>query len=207
MHPIRGIYALCDTSLSPAKSHVELAKELLLGGVDIIQLRMKGETNTAKVRDTAHSIRSLKRERPFTFIVNDFIDVALEIGADGVHLGRDDLDLIEARKLTGPDLLIGYSSHSLEEAMEAERLGADYVALGAIFPTATKGPGHPVVGLDTLRRVVQKLTVPVVAIGGINEKNFSEVLATGVHAVAMIGALTLAPDIPVQARWFVERFK
>ncbi|KAB2841588.1 thiamine phosphate synthase [bacterium] len=207
MREIRGIYALCDTSLNPRLTHLELARRLVAGGVPILQLRMKGETDLSKVREVARGILELKRERDFTFLLNDFVELAAELPVDGVHVGQDDLSIPEARKLLGPGRLIGYSSHSLEEARAAEAAGADYVALGAIFPTATKGPGHPVQGLDKLKAVVAALRAPVVAIGGIKRENFSEVIATGVAAVAMIGALSLAPDIAAEARWFVDEFQ
>ncbi|MDL1873437.1 thiamine phosphate synthase [Deltaproteobacteria bacterium PRO3] len=207
MREIRGIYALCDTSLNPRLSHLELARQLVAGGVPILQLRMKGETDLGKVREVALQILALKRERDFTFLLNDFVALAAELPVDGIHVGQDDLSIAEARKILGPNRLIGYSSHSLEEALAAEAAGADYVALGAIFPTATKGPGHPVQGLETLRRVVAALRAPVIAIGGINRENLSQVLATGVAAVAMIGALSLAPDIAAEARWFVDQFQ
>lgn len=207
MREIRGIYALCDTSLNSRLSHLELARQLVAGGAPILQLRMKGETDLGKVREVARQILALKQERDFTFLLNDFVALGAELPVDGVHVGQDDLSIAEARKILGPDRLIGYSSHSLEEALAAEAAGADYVALGAIFPTATKGPGHPVQGPETLRRVVAALRAPVVAIGGINRENLSQVLATGVAAVAMIGALSLAPDIAAEARWFVDQFQ
>jgi len=204
---IQGIYALCDISLNPGLDHLGLAKRLLEGGVPTLQLRMKGETDLSKVRAAVREILELKKRHRFTFILNDFVSVAEEFPVDGVHLGQDDLAVEAARECLGPGRLIGYSSHSLEEALAAERRGADYVALGAIFPTATKGPGHPVQGTRVLRQVVKRLSVPVVAIGGIQRRNFSEVVATGVAAVAMIGALTQASDVAAEARWFVEAFR
>lgn len=207
MHPISGIYGLCDTTFCPQESHESLAQKLLAGGVRIVQLRMKGETNLAKVRNVAEGILRLKQEFDFTFILNDFVELGLELGVDGLHVGQDDLPLEQVREMAGPDYLIGYSSHSLEEAAAAEKQGAGYVALGAIYPTPTKGPGHPVVGVETLRQVVRRLRVPVVAIGGIVPENFQEVLSTGVPSVAMISALAGAPDITGAARWFVDQFK
>jgi len=206
MQLINGIYGLCDNSLNPERSHLEIAQGLLAGGVRILQLRMKGEKNLQHVAQTANSILNLKHSYPFTFILNDFVHLALELGADGIHIGQDDMPLAEIRRLTGEDFLVGYSSHSPEEAKVAEKLGASYVALGAIFPTATKGPGHPVVGVSTLKSVVEAVNIPVVAIGGIDRSNFLEVRNTGVAAIAMIGALTTPKDMAEAARWFIERF-
>lgn len=207
MHPIHGIYALCDTTFSPAETHLSLAKKFLLGGIRILQLRMKGESDLSKVRSTAEGILALKKDYDFTFILNDFVELGLELEVDGVHVGRDDLPLSEVKKLAGPKTLVGYSSHSFLEARTAQEDGADYVALGAIFPTPTKGPGHPVVGLNTLRQVVRDLKIPTVAIGGITAENIHSVLATGVDAVAMITALTRAKHIEQAAAAFVKTYQ
>jgi thiamine-phosphate pyrophosphorylase len=203
---IQGIYAICDNTFCPQKPHLQLAEELLAGGIKILQLRMKGESDLTRIRETSQQILQLKKKFDFTFIVNDFVEIAMELGVDGIHVGRDDLPLPTLLKKTKGKFLIGYSSHSMEEAVAAEQQGAHYVALGAVFPTATKGPGHPVVGLETLRQVVKKITIPVVAIGGINETNFSEVLQTGVAAIAMIGALTTGNNVTKQAAEFTKRF-
>ncbi len=207
MNRLRGIYALCDTTLNPNISHRDLAEKLVRGGVKILQLRMKGEQDPDRVRRVALAIQGLKKNFSFSFILNDFVEIAQEIGADGIHLGKDDMTIAQTRKIVGPGMLIGYSSHSYQEALDAEAVGADYVALGAVFPTATKGPGHPVVGIRMLREVVTRINVPVVAIGGINRENFSEVAATGVDAIAMIGALTMAKDITEETRWFLKEFE
>ncbi len=207
MDTLRGLYCLCDLTLTPEKNYRELAEAYLRGGAPILQLRMKGEKNTQKVRQVVTELLALKTRYPFTFILNDFVELASEFEAiDGVHLGQDDMNLKQARRILGPKKLLGYSSHSPEEALRAEAEGANYVALGAIFPTRTKGPGHPVVGLHTLTKVVENAHIPVVAIGGIQRQNFSDVLATGVSAVAMIGALSQAPDMEAEARWFQQTF-
>ncbi len=204
---INGLYTICDVSFSPQYSYQELARLFLLGGASILQLRMKGEKDLGKVKEAAGAILQEKKKFSFTFLINDFVEVARELPVDGVHLGKDDLPLEKARALLGQEKIIGYSSHSLKEAREAERLGADYVAFGAIFPTRTKGPGHPVQGTEKLREVVQALKVPVVAIGGITRENVDAVLGTGVASFAMITALTQAPDVSEATRWFVERFE
>ncbi|HKY63274.1 MAG TPA: thiamine phosphate synthase [bacterium] len=207
MRRLEGIYALCDNSLNPARGHLELAKALLEGGAPILQLRMKGEKDSAKIRRTAGAILELKSDYEFIFLLNDFVEIGRELPVDGVHVGQDDLAVEKARELLGPGKLIGYSSHSPAEAREAERRGADYVALGAVYPTATKGPGHPIQGLAKLKEVVAALSVPVVAIGGINRSNIGEVAQSGAAMAAMIGALTLAPNVAAETRWFVEEFE
>ncbi|MBI5298960.1 MAG: thiamine phosphate synthase [Deltaproteobacteria bacterium] len=206
---LQGLYTIADNQFRPDKSHVQLAEAFLRGGAKIVQLRMKKDhglwTMDCGPETIARNIMMLKKKYDFTFIVNDFVDVALEVGADGIHVGANDMPVQEVRRKVGSKMLIGYSSHSLAEALVAEKAGADYVAFGAIFPTKTKGPGHPVQSLEKLRKVVETLKVPVVAIGGIGRKNFNQVLETGVASVAMITALTGAPDIAEVTRYFAKR--
>lgn len=209
---IRGLYALCDQSYRKDLTHKDMAQQLLAGGISVLQLRMKGERDLEKVRKVTKEILELKKQYNFTFILNDFVELGLELDVDGIHVGQEDMSIAQIRQLAeksgskNKDLLLGYSSHSLAEAIAAQAAGADYVAFGAVFPTATKGPGHPVVGVEALKQVVQTLNVPVVAIGGINQDNFDQVKATGVAAIAMIGALTNVPNITEAVRSFVRKW-
>lgn len=219
---IKGLYGIVDNSFSLEYSHFELAKFFLAGGCRILQLRMKEVVSRLKsappkglgsrtlvrqwndkVFETAKEIIKLKNDYDFTFIINDYVDVAGEVGADGLHVGANDISIEDARKRL-PGKLIGYSSHSIDEALSAEKQGADYIAFGAIFPTKTKGPGHPVQGTDKLKELVAKINKPIIAIGGINRMNITNVLNTGVSSVAMITALTLASDIAKETKFFVE---
>ncbi|OGQ04551.1 MAG: thiamine-phosphate diphosphorylase [Deltaproteobacteria bacterium RIFCSPLOWO2_01_44_7] len=203
---IHGLYAIADNTFRLECSHTELAEEFLKGGCQLIQLRSKIKNKKSKILEETCKIMGFKKQYPFTFIVNDFVEIALEVGADGVHVGQDDLPIEEVRKKVGNKMLIGYSSHSLEEALKAQKRGADYVAFGAIFPTKTKAPGHPVQGLEKLGQVVKKLSIPVVAIGGINKNNFRQVKETGVAAIAMISALTESKNIAAETQFFVSHF-
>jgi thiamine-phosphate pyrophosphorylase len=206
---IGGLYAIADRDFNPFDSMAMLARKYLEGGAKIIQLRMKGASNASKARNAsnaekeAREIVKLKGEFGFTFIVNDYVDVALEVGADGVHVGENDEPVANIRKRAG-NKIIGYSSHSFEEALKAERDGADYVAFGAIFQTRTKGPGHPVQGLGRLKEVASSVRIPVVAIGGIKRENVMDIVAAGANAVAMITALSQARDIVAETGWFVK---
>jgi thiamine-phosphate pyrophosphorylase len=204
---IHGLYAICDNTFSPQYPHGELARLLLKGGASILQLRMKGEKDLNRVKEAAEEILIEKKNSSFTFIINDYVEVAETLPVDGVHVGKDDLPVPEVRKRVGPKKIIGYSSHSLEEAKKAEQDGADYIAFGAIFPTKTKGSGHPVQGVEKLKALVREIQIPVVAIGGITKENIDAVLKTGVDAIAMITALTQAPDVVEATRWFVEKVK
>lgn len=201
---ISGLYAIVDSGVSAGEDLVGLARSYLEGGVKIIQLRDK--TSVADRLAVAKRIAAFKKDFNFLFIVNDDLEVAKAVDADGVHVGKDDPSPEECRHVLGPGKIVGYSSHALEEAIDAEKRGADYVAFGAIFPTPTKGPGHPVQGLEKLRQVVEAVTIPVVAIGGIGRANIKDVLATGVHSVAMISALAKSVDRPVEVRHFCRFF-
>lgn len=159
----------------------------------MVQLRMKN-SSPAERRRAAAETAQLKQDYDFCLIINDDPELAVGVGADGVHVGKGDQSIEAVRGAYGADLLIGYSSHALAEARDAEACGADYVAFGAIFPTSTKGPGHPVQGLERLREVRQVLRLPLVAIGGINAANARSVLETGVDAVAMISGLVHDSD-------------
>ena len=161
---IRGLYAIADSSFDPCESLPKLAAKYLAGGCRLVQLRIKTKDARPSLWndlafEAAKEILKLKKSFDFTFIINDYVDVAAELKADGVHVGKNDMSVGEIRNYVGNRLLIGYSSHSYEEAVAAEKAGADYVALGAIYPTATKGYGHPVVGIETLKRVTQTLKV------------------------------------------------
>lgn len=197
---IGGLYCIDDNSLAPDRDHVALARDFLAGGAKVIQLRDK----TGSRLQAAQEIMKLKERFAFTFIVNDYVDVAMAVGADGLHVGADDMSIAAARRLLGPKKIIGYSSHSLEEAIRAEAQGADYVAFGAIFPTATKGPHHPIQGLKKLHELTRRIKIPVVAIGGIRRDNVRQVLEAGAKGFAMIAALTQAANIPEEVRWFAN---
>jgi len=201
---IRGLYAIADSDFNPFGSMAEFARKYLEGGARIIQLRMKGARDSSEVERELRGVIELKGEFDFTFIVNDYVDVALESGADGVHVGENDEPVTSIRERAGEDLIVGYSSHSLEEALRAQRDGADYVAFGAIFPTRTKGPGHPVQGLGRLEEVAASLQVPVVAIGGITRENVADVVAAGADSIAMITALAQSRDVVAETAWFVK---
>ncbi len=203
---ISGLYAIADSSYDPFGSLAVLVRAYLDGGSRVVQLRMK-DAGTRTMMETAVEIMKLKAEYDFQFIVNDYVDLALELGADGVHVGANDEGVGSIRARSDNRLIVGYSAHSLGEAVTAARSGADYVAFGAIFPTKTKGPGHPVQGIDKLASVVRASSRPVVAIGGIGRDNIDDVMRAGAASAAMITALAEAPDVAVETRWFVNRIE
>ena len=211
MSLIHGLYAIIDPRFTGQRAPLALARAFLSGGCRLLQLRVKGpgEDSTVNSRryECAREILALKREYDFCCIINDDAALARELRADGVHVGKEDMSIADARALLGPNTLIGYSAHSLAEAQAAQQAGASYVAFGAIFPTVTKGADHPVQGLTHLSEVVRALSVPVVAVGGINRNTVGPVWDSGVAAVAMITALSLAPDPLAEARWVVQRLQ
>lgn len=175
----------------------DLCRRLLAAGGRIIQLRHKSASD-AEFRDLALRMQALVRAREDALlIVNDRVDIALAIGADGVHVGQQDLDAREVVRHAPPGMVVGVSARTPEEARRAEAAGATYVGTGSIFPTATKDDA-PVIGLEGLRRVVAAVRIPVVAIGGITQATAREVLAAGARFCAVISAVNRAPD-PAEA--------
>ena len=178
------VYALTDTRLS-GLSHAEQVRLLNLGGATLIQLREKHMS----AREFYEQAKSAVR-RGVQLIINDRVDVALAVGAHGVHLGQDDMPPEAARKLLGPNALIGYSTHNVEQAIAAAKLPIDYLAVGPIFATTTKSDTAPVLGLHGLRVVREAVgAFPLVAIGGITHANARQVIQAGADSVAVISAV------------------
>ncbi|MCD6156299.1 MAG: thiamine phosphate synthase [Candidatus Atribacteria bacterium] len=175
------------------RSHLEVAREAILGGATVIQLREKNLTTRAMLEE-ALELRKLTRELNTLFIVNDRLDVALAASSDGVHLGEEDLPVDVARRLAS-NLIIGSSCDTVERARELERLGADYLGVGTVFPTATKKDAGEPIGLSRLKEIKQAVSIPVVAIGGINLSNLDAVLSTGVDGVAVVSAIVGADSV------------
>jgi thiamine-phosphate pyrophosphorylase len=196
-----GVCFITDRKLCPLTC-VEMAHVVLGAGVRWVQYRDK-EKNRMRVYRTALMLRELTRSFGASLIINDYTDIAAAVDADGVHLGQEDFPLMEARKLLGGDKIIGISTHSLEEALEAEAGGADYVGFGPVYETATKDAGDPR-GTAVLSDVGRKLKIPVVAIGGINPECLHEVMAKGASAVAVASSILSSGDIKSNARRFVS---
>jgi thiamine-phosphate pyrophosphorylase len=189
--PPLDVYVILDPERAGGREMGVLADAALRGGARWIQLRDKAST-TRRLAALARDVGERVRAHGGVFILNDRLDVALAVGAHGVHLGQDDLPLPEARRLA-PGLLIGASTHSLAQALAAEAEGADYVALGSVFPTGSKA-GFELVGLELLRTVKRRLLVPLVAIGGITLERVPAVASAGADGVAVISAISGAAD-------------
>ncbi|MBI4824324.1 MAG: thiamine phosphate synthase [Nitrospirae bacterium] len=197
---LTGICFITETSSSPLSS-AEMTLMALRAGVRWVQYREK-QKNRHLLYYEALNLRRLTRDFRAKLIVNDYVDIALAVNADGVHLGQEDLPIAEARRILGKDKIIGVSTHSIKEALRAEKQGADYIGFGPIFHTTTKDAGPPK-GLAMLRRIKSAVNIPVVAIGGINIENLPSVLETGVDAVAVASAI-LKGDIKKNARGFLK---
>ena len=166
--------------------HVGLARDACQAGAKILQYRDKVSSKD-EILKQARRIREITREHNTLFIVNDYIDIALLVMADGVHLGQDDIPVTEARKLTPPGFIIGCSTHSVEQAVAAEKAGADYIGSGPVFATPTK-ESYPPIGVECVKQVIERIKIPVVAIGGLNPDNIGELRRFGVRNVAMVRA-------------------
>jgi len=196
-----GLHVLTDRALSCGRTDAAVAAAALTGGASVIQLRGKNDAGAALVQ-TGHVLRAITRAHGGLLIVNDRVDVALVVDADGAHVGQDDLPAREARRLLGAWRLLGVSARTVEEARRAEQDGADYVGFGPVFPTGTKRDAGPARGLDELRKVCRALTIPVVAIGGITRRNAAEAIAAGASGLAVVSAVVGAEDVAGEARFF-----
>lgn len=206
MRAIHGLYVITDAALRPERSHVDLVRAALAGGARIIQLRDKSSP-LSHVVEQGREIRRLACEAGALFIVNDRCDVALACGADGVHLGPDDLPLGEARRLLGDERVIGVSVNSIDEANAALATGADYLGVGAIFGSATKLDAGAAIGLQRLREIKRATALPVVAIGGISRQNIRAVAEAGADAAAVVSAVVCAEDMTEATRALAEEFE
>ena len=197
------LYAIIDRAAAGNRDLAEVAAAAIRGGADVIQLRDK-TASARQLREEAARILPLARAAGIPLIINDRADVATSAGADGVHLGQDDLPIAAAREVVGPHRLIGQSTHSLEQALAAEREGADYIGVGPIFPTPTK-PDYGSVGPALIETVSSRVHLPIVCIGGIDATTLEPVLAAGATCVAVVRAVCGATDPEQAARAFKER--
>lgn len=193
MRTLLRLYAVTDRSWVGIQTLLEQIESSLLGGTTLVQLREKDLSDCEFIQE-AISVKRLCERFGVPLLINDNVNVALRSGADGVHLGQDDLPLQEARKMLGPNKIIGISTHTVEEAMKAEQGGADYVGVGSVFATQTKLDAN-VLSIDYIREICQAVTIPVVAIGGIKEENMDVLRNTGVAGIAVVSAIFGQPDI------------
>ncbi len=188
-----SLYVIAETKLIPKKDFEENIEKVISSGATVIQLR---EKNLPALSFLKAALRMRKLIRPpILFMVNDRVDIAMASRADGVHLGQQDFPVPSARRVMGEEMIIGVSTHSLEEALRAEREGADYAAVGPLFPTSTKLDSRPPVGTGMIGEIKKELSIPVVAIGGITVENAHEALKMGADGIAVVSAIFGQEDI------------
>ena len=196
------LYAIVDTAQTGGRPLVSVIDAMLAGGVSVLQVRVKDRPADEFLR-LALTARERTTRAGCLFIVNDRVDIALAARADGVHLGQDDLPLEAARPLVG-EMLIGISTHSLEQAEAAERGGADYIGFGPMFPTRTKETGYGSRGVAMLESVRRRVGIPIVAIGGITAENVARTWNSGADAAAMISYLTQSDDVTARVKEILD---
>ncbi len=198
MKNIGKLCVITDTAIQKKYSHYEIAEMAIKGGADIIQFRDKSMSSIELV-ETAEKIAALCRKHNVLFLINDRVDVTMIVSnSGGVHLGKEDISIKDARKLLGSRKIIGGTAHSLKEAVQREKEGADYIGYGHIYATGSKFKPDKPKGTAELRKILKKVNIPVLAIGGIGLGNIEEVIQTGVHGAAVIGSVLKSKD-PIKA--------
>jgi thiamine-phosphate pyrophosphorylase len=200
---IPRFYAILDAAQIGDRPAATICEILLAAGVRLIQYRDK-PASSRELYETCCRLGEQVHRAAGIFIVNDRADIARAVGADGVHLGQEDLPVELARRVLEPGKWVGYSTHSLDQVREADRSSADYIAFGPIFPTQSKAKPDPAVGLDGLRQARQGTSKPLVAIGGITVENLRDVIEAGTDSVAVIADLLKAPDVGQRAKQFLQ---
>ena len=188
-----GLYLITDSKLT-RKNAIEDVKAAINGGVKIVQYREK-EASTKQMIKEAGEIRKICQKNNVLLIINDRIDVAIAVDADGVHLGKEDMPYKHARKLLGKSKIIGLSAHSVKDALQNQKLGADYTSIGPIYHTTTKIPARKPISLESVKQLKNKLKISFVAIGGINNSNIDDVLKAGAKNIAIISGIVAKNDV------------
>lgn len=194
-----SLYVLTDRRAVGDRSLVDVIRAAIQGGATAVQLRDK-DASTRALIELGRALLAITRPAGVPLIVNDRVDVALAIDADGVHVGQDDMPAVLARRLLGPERILGVSAGTVEEALQAQADGADYVGTGDVYGTPTKADAGIPIGIDGLAEVVRAVSIPVVAIGGIKAENAAAALAAGASGVAVISAILGASDPEAAAR-------
>jgi thiamine-phosphate pyrophosphorylase len=196
------LYPITDARLS-GLSHAEQVERFAAGGATLIQLRDK-TASPRQFYEAAAEAMKVARSLDVRIIINDRVDIAIAVGADGVHIGQDDLPPEKARALVGEDCLIGYSTHDLQQAVTADSMPIDYVAIGPVFQTSTKENPDPVVGVEALAFIKSQIAKPLVAIGGITYAQAPSVLQAGADSLAIISDLFVTGDITARVRQYLD---
>lgn len=197
-----GLYFITDRALTK-NNVIKDVKAAINARVKIVQYREK-ELDVKTMIEQATEIKKLCKENNVLFLINDRVDIALSVDADGVHLGENDVPYEYARKMLGKNKIIGLSAHTVEEALNNQKLGADYTSIGPIFYTATKKDSKAPIGLEPIKELKCRLQIPFVAIGGINKSNIDDVLKAGAKNIAMISAIIAKDDVKFSVKEFMD---
>ena len=197
------LYAVTDRHWTGEKTLYQQTEEAILGGTTFLQIREK-ELNEADFEKEALELQALCKKYKIPFIVNDNVELAKKIDADGVHVGQEDMNACKVRELLGPDKILGVSAQTVEEAILAEKQGADYLGVGAVFPTGSKSDAIDV-PLKTLKAICQAVKIPVVAIGGITKDNLCQLKGSGIAGISVISAIFAQKDIKAAAEDLKKR--
>lgn len=208
-YPLRNdtltLYAITDRYWLNGRRLADVVENVLKNGATFLQLREKEFSHEEMVQE-AMEIKEIAARYQVPFVINDDIYAAKEIDADGVHIGQSDMEYQKARQILGPDKIIGISAATLEEAVAAEKAGADYIGVGAVFPTDTKADHTPVT-LEALKQITDAVSIPVVAIGGINADNLTKLAGTGIDGISVISAIFGQPDPGIATKELLARTK
>lgn len=199
------LYLVTDRALISTKTLEEAIQQAINGGCTMIQLREK-EVSSLEFYQTAISIKAITEKHQVPLIINDRVDIALAVGADGVHIGQSDLPAYVVRKLVGSGMLVGVSVSTVQEAIRAVKDGADYVGVGAMYPTDTKTDAK-LVSMNELQRIRNAVSIPIVVIGGVNKKTVLDFAGTGIDGLAVISAVISQEDITAASKDLIKLFK
>jgi thiamine-phosphate pyrophosphorylase len=206
MHIDYSVYLVTDRGILGGRDLFKAVEDAIQGGASLIQLREK-DISSRGFYDLAMQMKKLVNSYNVPLIINDRLDIALAVGADGLHIGQDDLPLGIARKILGPDKIIGYSVSNLEEALYGEKNGADYLGAGPAYATGSKADAGAPIGLDNIKMIKESVSIPVVAIGGVSIANLIEVRESGVDGVSVISAILGSRDITEAAKSIADLWK
>jgi thiamine-phosphate pyrophosphorylase len=199
------LYGILDLGYCACERARAMAAMMIEGGIDILQLRAK-ELSEGEIADITREVRGVVNGSGIPLIINDYPHLVPETDADGAHVGQDDMSVAEARRLAGPDKIIGKSTHSLEQARSAVSERLDYIGFGPIFATPTK-PGYVPIGVEDIRRVHEEVPLPIFCIGGIKAENLDSVLAAGAKRVVIVSGILLANDVVAYTESLVRRLR
>lgn len=198
-----SLYLITDRTQTNGRALGTVVRQALEGGVRVVQLREK-DLSGRDLFGMARELRHITQEYGAQLVINDRLDIALAVGADGVHLGAGSLPVAETRRILGPERLIGYSAHAVSEARQAEADGADFVTFGPVYPTPSKAAYGAPVGVELLAEATSSLTIPVFALGGVKKTSIAELLTAGARGIALISAIIAAPDPRAAAATLLE---